>query len=122
KVPSARPPRLLSFRLRDRKHMTDDLVDAIGEEAPESFTLERVRELRVEDVDVDRQLSLAPEVVVDVLVCPEDTRRIDAEPFGNAREETAGELGICSTRGCLVRDQSRILPERLPITTPVQIE
>jgi hypothetical protein len=45
------------------------MVEALFENAREAVALERIGELRIERIDVDRQLAFLPQIVEDVFVC-----------------------------------------------------
>ncbi len=119
--PAARraPARIV---VRDRQHMADDRVEPLLEHAAHAVAFHRVVEPRIEGIDVDRQASLAPQVVPHVLVRRERVLRIEPEPLGDALQETL-RVGLGGAAVLvLVGEPLRVRPHRLAVLAPVEVE
>src|SRR5712671_3410756 len=102
--------------------MADCLLQSLREEPAQPRALQRIREARVERIDVRRQLALAPQVVPGVLVGGEDVLRIDLEMRSDHFQEEGCLRLAYPVVNALVCEQARIVPDRLAVLAPVAAE
>src|SRR5258708_8996513 len=99
--------------------MAHRLVQALRVHLAQAFALQRVREARVERIDVRGQLALAPEVVPDILIGGEELLRIQLQPAREGLEERRGLHLAHPVVDAFVCEQARVAPDRLAVPAPV---
>ena len=114
-------PALAVCSARERQHMAGDALEPLRVQAHEPRALERIIEPRVQWIDIDRQASLAPEVVEHVLVGRKDVPCIQAQSLGDPHEEGVGTLRGHVIIAPLIGDQRALAPDRLAVAAPEAI-
>ena len=98
---------------RQRQGIADHRVELLGEHPAQPGPFDLVVETRIEGIDVHRQTTLAPQVVIDVLVAGQDVGGGHREMPGERLQEAFGVRGSVAVGMGFVGDECRIVPDRL---------
>jgi hypothetical protein len=106
----------------DRQDVADRLVETLAEHLREPRSLEGVFELRVEGIHVGGEAPFTPQVIEGIFVGGEDELRVEPEALCHARQEALGSRVVSAVVDCLIREQLRVLPDRLTVGAPETIQ
>ena len=118
----AQPTRVLVVAALERQRVANDFVEPARKHRRKALALERIFELRFERVHVDRQPALPPQVVKRVLERRENVLRVERKARGEMRKELLSRDFIRAASLRFVREQRRVLPDRLAVLAPEERE
>ena len=107
---------------REWQDVTDHSIETSTENFCQTRALKWILELRIEGIDVDRQLSFAPEIVEDVFVRSEQMATRYTQTLRNRGEKALSLHVIDAVVDGFIGVQRGICPDRLAIAAPESVQ